>query len=150
MQLSETRLGTMVKLEPHGKALIKPLALLEERFLKWRGASVVALDMQNAEFVSTVFLAGCVELALGLSVAGQRLVLFNVAAHQQRLLELVEGYEKLLGFRSEEEMRSYVSSHLKEPERRLAEDGLCHAEKAFLWDRTRSDKSYRRSSTGFS
>ena len=141
MQLSEKPSGSVVKLEPRGDALIRLLALPEEWLLRWRGASVVALDMQNAEFVSTVFLAGCVEVALGLSAAGQRFALFNVSAHQQHLLELVEGYEKLPVFRSTGELHNYVSSHLKAPEHRLPDEGLCQAEKALLWDRTsRSEK----------
>jgi hypothetical protein len=133
MKAHEEVEGKVLRLEPEGDALIRHPLWPEDVLKGGDGAGVVAMDLRHAEFVSGVFLMDCAELARQLSALGRRLVLLNLSAHQQRLLELVTSGERLLVFDNEEELASYVLSVPAGFDYGKSEGGVSHAEKEVLW-----------------
>jgi len=133
MKAHEELEGKMLKLEPEGDALIRHPVWPEDVLKGSDGAGVVAMDLRRAEFVSGVFLMDCAELAQQLSALGRKLVLLNLSAHQQRLLELVASSERLLVFDNEEDLASYVLSVPAGFDHGKSDGGVSHAEKEVLW-----------------
>ena len=133
MKVHEELEGKVLKLEPEGNALIRHPVWPEDVLKGGDGAGVVAMDLQRAEFVSGVFLTDCAELTRQLSALGRKLVLLNLSAHQQRLLELVASGESLLVFDNEEDLASYVLSAPAGSDCGKSDGGVSSAEKEVLW-----------------
>jgi anti-anti-sigma regulatory factor len=125
--------GRVLRLEPEGNALIRRPVWPEDVLKHGDGAGVVAMDLRRAEFVSGAFLTDCAELARQLSAAGRKLVLLNLSAHQQRLLELVAGGERLRVLDNEEDLATYVLSVPAGFDYSKSHGGVSNAEKEVLW-----------------
>jgi hypothetical protein len=65
---------------------------------------LVALDLAGVEFISSLFLHGCVELGRDLAQTGRALVLLHLSAHHKRLLAVVEGGTRLAVLDDEDEL----------------------------------------------
>ncbi len=92
--------------------------------------ALVALDLREAEFVSSLFWQGCVELSRRLAAAGKQLVLLHVSDYQERLLELCEDTVRLLVLASEEELDDFARSLTSS---QAVEEGVTGTEKNMLW-----------------
>ena len=95
---------------------------------------LVVLDLEEADFISSLFLQGCVELSRALAAAGQQLALLHLSAHQEGLLDLVEGASRLSVLKDEAQVNRRLESLLPRPGRQAPDEGVTRTEKSMLWD----------------
>ena len=91
MELREDRQGGVLRLTVCDRALVKRPQWDEVLAAAGSGTALVALDLGPVEFVSSLFVEGCVRLKRLLAERGQALVLMALSAEHLRLLELVGG-----------------------------------------------------------
>jgi len=96
-------------------------------------APVVAIDFAGVDFVSSLFLQGCVELGRSLAQHGAHLLLLNLSASQRALLDLIEGASCLKVVDREAELAEVVASLAQESERAAQDEGVHRIEKRTLW-----------------
>ncbi len=92
--------------------------------------AIVALDLQEVQFVSSLFWQACVELHRRLAAQGRELVLLNLDETQRQLLELIEGAARVPVLGSKEELDEHASSVLAPPG---SDEGVSGREKKLLW-----------------
>ena len=131
MRVHDGQLPGVLRVTPGDKALVKALDWTELLAQRRPDTLLVVLDLGGVEFVSSLFLQGCVELARELARSGQQVALLNMAPHQERLLEFLDGASRLARLRAEPD----IGEHL----RSLAgagspDEGVTRAEKLMLWD----------------
>ncbi|MFO7958563.1 MAG: hypothetical protein R6X33_15850 [Candidatus Brocadiia bacterium] len=93
-------------------------------------ARIVALDLQEAEFVSSLFWQACVELHGRLAAQSRELVLLNLDESQRRLLELIEGATRMPVLGSKAELDRHAARGLP---RARSDEGVTGREKRMLW-----------------
>jgi len=93
-------------------------------------ATVMALDLREAEFVSSLFWQACVELHRRLAAQGRELVLLNLDESQRQLLELIEGSTRMPVLNGKAELDEHVASA---PPRAGSDEGVTNREKRMLW-----------------
>ena len=125
--------GGVLKLEVACKALIERPDWERLAGLNESAAPVVALDLKDAQFVSSAFLQGCVDLNRALACDGRQLVLLNLSAHHRRVLEITRGAAELLVLDCEERLHSLLPSLLATCALVEVEQGVTDAEKHALW-----------------
>ncbi len=94
---------------------------------------LVVLDLSAVEFLSSLFLQGCMDLAAQLAREGQGLALLNVSAYQEQLLELVNGAARLPLLADEAAVQEHLHAlgfHRPPGE---GPSGVSRAEKFTLW-----------------
>jgi len=96
-------------------------------------ARVVAVDLSGVDFVSSLFLQGCVELGRSLARSGALVVLLNLSTAQRALLDLIEGASCLKVVDREAELPGLVSSLAQESEAAPQDEGVQRIEKRTLW-----------------
>ena len=101
--------------------------------LRHQEAVVVALDLQGVDFVSSLFLVGCVELQRALAEDGRHLVLLHLARPHRALLELIDGGQALQVLENEDRLHTMAAACVA---RRSAgaEEGVTLREKRTLWE----------------
>jgi anti-anti-sigma regulatory factor len=99
--------------------------------LRQEGAALVALDLKAARFVSSLFLAACVELRRELVERGRTLVLMHVASHHKRVLELVDGAAQLPIVQTEDQLMARLAE--LNSAQGNGRGGVGHTEKSMLW-----------------
>jgi len=132
VHMSEQKRGEVLRLVPQEKALVRRPNWRDIRGLGNPGVIVVALDMAGVEFVSTSFLAGCVDLAGALAEDGKALVLFRPTDHQRLLLRIVSGGSRPGVVDNEEQLIARVLS-LRRQGGGVHEEGVSGTEKSMLW-----------------
>jgi len=91
---------------------------------------LVALDLHEPKFVSSLFWEGCIELGRRLAQTGRQLVLVYLDDRQKRLLELVAGGARLPVLDSEEDLEERLRSASVD---RPSAEGVTTEEKNMLW-----------------
>lgn len=89
----------------------------------------VALDLAGVDFMSSLFVQGCVELAGTLARRGQELVLLGLSTEQKRVLELVPGASRLPRFDDVRQLNEAIESAA----RGAPDEGVTTLEKGVLW-----------------
>ncbi len=90
----------------------------------------VALDLENVEFVSSLFWQSCVALARDLAARGGHLMLLNVSDQQRQVLSLVDGASALTFLQEGQSIGEEVVALRQESSRR---EGVNRSEKRMLW-----------------
>jgi hypothetical protein len=94
---------------------------------------LTVLDLGGVDFISSLFLEGCVALGRTLAGQGRELALLGLSPHQEQLLQLVEGSYRLRRFGGRQELRAYVGSLRAPRESPPGARGLTREEKFHLW-----------------
>jgi len=115
------------------KALVRAPDWSELLAQRRMGTLLVVLDLSGAEFISSLFLQGCVELARVLGRSGQQLALLNLASHQERLFEFVEGASRLALLHGEADVDRHLEA-LAAIGQAKQDEGVTGTEKLMLWD----------------
>jgi len=89
----------------------------------------VALDLSQADFISSLFVQACVDLAGTLAQRGQELVLLHLSAEQKHVLELVPGASRLPLFDDVTQLNEAIRSAAKG----APDEGVTTLEKGILW-----------------
>ena len=133
MKATQKRQGPILKVRFDGPCLLEAAPWDEIHALRRRGAALIVLDLQDAQFVSTVFLESCVELARCAAECGRAVAVLNASPHHRRVLELVQGRAALAVLQDEEELQRRAAELLVAPAEGRAEKGVSSAEKMLLW-----------------
>ncbi len=133
MEVSTDCQGPILKLEAGARALIERPDWDQVPGLHESHAAVVAIDLRDVEFVSSVFLKSCVDLNRTLACDDRQLVLLNLPARHKRVLDMTEGAAELLVLDSEQRLHSLLPSLLAECGLEGVEQGVTDAEKCVLW-----------------
>jgi len=123
--------GGILRLRAESKALVSRPDWHSQVALGRPSNLLVAVDLAGVEFVSSLFLAGCVRLGRRLACSGRMLVMLNLTPHHKRVLELVEGGSTLALVDDEQQLHARLMS-LK-PECGAPDGGVGAAEKNMLW-----------------
>lgn len=94
---------------------------------------LVVLDLAGADFLSSLFLQGCVELAGKLARQAQGLALLHVSPYQDQLLELVEGAARLPVLKDEAAVQEHLAALGFRSPPGDGSTGVTRAEKFTLW-----------------
>jgi hypothetical protein len=132
MHVEERHESGLLRIAPTDRALVAQPDWEPTLRLRRPDTALVALDLEQVDFISSLFLQGCVELGRKLAVHAQELVLLHLSPHQEQLLELVEGPIRLSVVHDEGELEG----RLAEARARLAGaggDGVSRNEKLMLW-----------------
>ena len=89
----------------------------------------VALDLSQVDFISSLFVQACVELAGTLAQRGQELVLLHLTGEQKRVLEFVPGASRLPLFDDVKQLNEAIQSAAKG----APDEGVTTLEKGILW-----------------
>ncbi len=130
MQFRQLRRDGSVVVRVLQKALVRPL--------DWRALTArtgpdtanLVIDLEEVEFISSIFLQSCVEQSRKLAERDGRIVLLHLNGHQKYLLELIEGSNRLSVLDSTEELSEHLENSVSSP---ASEAGVTPAEKRFLW-----------------
>jgi anti-anti-sigma regulatory factor len=95
---------------------------------------LVVLDLQGVDFISSLFLQSCVELARTLVAGGQQLALANLSPHQERLLGVIEGSSVLSVLKGEDQLKGRLELLRTAAAQGCSEKGVTPVEKRMLWD----------------
>ncbi len=132
MEVPTEQMAGVLRLKVGDRALVRPLdwrSLLPQRR---PDTVVVALDLEGAVFISSLFLQGCVELARELAASGQQLVLLHMQDQQERLLELIEGAPRLPVLNDDAQMESRLRFLAAQLDADGRDEGVTRAEKLAL------------------
>lgn len=94
---------------------------------------VVALDLQGAEFVSSLFLEACVGFSRELAAQGRQFVLLNPSQEHRRLLEIVDGAQRIPVACNQEYLRKHLRTLRPGQASSDGDDGVTRSEKTMLW-----------------
>jgi hypothetical protein len=133
MQVQEPQTAGVLRLEIGERALVGPPESQEILRLRGPDTVLVALDLRGAEFISSLFLQGCIELARTLAASGQQLVLLHLTPQQERLLEFVEGSSRLTVLNDDTRMDDQLRSLSACVASGAPDDAVTRAEKLMLW-----------------
>jgi anti-anti-sigma regulatory factor len=123
----------LLKVKVGEKALVRPPEWEEVLALRGPDTVLVVLDLREADFISSLFLQGCVDLSRVLADAGQQLALLHLSPYQERLLELVEGASRLLVLSGEEQVSEQLAALRVNAEPGGTDEGVTPPEKTMLW-----------------
>jgi hypothetical protein len=115
------------------KALVKRPEWDRVAGLRRPDASVVVVDLKDVDFISSLFLHGCVELNRSLAASGVHLVLLHLSPSKRAVLELVAGAAGLLMAKDERELSETVAALAGPVVRDGRDEGVARAEKRALW-----------------
>ena len=133
MKLKQQRHGPTLRLTAEEKVLLES-PRWEQALPPAEGeVALIVLDISPAEFVSILFLEGCVELARKSASRGRKVALLGPSPHCKRVLELVEGAGELVVLDNEDELEKRASSLLNADAQSDARKGVGSAEKTMLW-----------------
>jgi hypothetical protein len=133
MKIVSQNSDALLVLRTEQKALLRPPDWEERKELQNRKLALVAVDLGRSDFVSTLFLQGCVELARRLASRTCQLALCNVSDHQRKVLGLVDGTELVAVLESKIDKLQEVAARLRSEQEPDEDDGVSRAEKAVLW-----------------
>lgn len=128
MKAEECFYDRVVLLRVADRTLLLPPDWDEIAGLRREEVAWVALDLMNADFISSLFVRGCVELGSTLARRGKQLVLLHLSPDQKRVLELVPGASRLPVFDDERQFTEMVAS----AEQSAPDEGVTRAEKGSL------------------
>ena len=133
MRVQEERQDNLLRLRVAEKALVSRPRWDDVPALGRGEPDLVALDLKDVDFVSSLFLQGCVDLSRELARRGGRLVLVNLSPHHSRMLGVIEGAEKLLVLEGEEQLSDRLSAGAGQRPTGAPDQGVTGAEKRVLW-----------------
>jgi len=132
MDVREESDDGVLRVRVSGRTLVRPPQWDLLPSLRGGRHALVVLEFDGAEFVSALFLLGCVELGRALAGQGRKLVLMNLSPHHRHLLELVEGGADLPVLESEAELAERRAELAGAPPQQQGE-GVSNVEKRMLW-----------------
>lgn len=135
MNLESERQSWRVSLRPRDGALLEAPDWAELSELERRGVVFITLDMDGVDFVSTGFLEGCAALAREAEQRGQRFVMMHLTPHQEKLLGLIDGGDRITVLQGEDELAREAASLVPADTRNAPAEGVSNAEKIVLWSK---------------
>ena len=133
MRVEEHHEPGLLRLAATEKALVNRPDWAPVLSMRRADTLLVALDLEQADFISSLFLEACVELGRELAASGQELVLLHLSAHQEGLLELVEGPLRLSVLKDDDQLARRLAEITSRPGRQGQEEGVSRNEKLMLW-----------------
>jgi hypothetical protein len=103
--------------------------------LERRSVTLVVLDVSAAEFVSTVFLEGCVELARSAASHRQKVVLLGLSKHHRRVLSLLGEASRMTVLDGEQDLADRAAALVADCAAGGDTKGVSGAEKMVLWQK---------------
>jgi hypothetical protein len=131
MQVYESAPDGVLWLKAGEKALVKRPDAASILGLLRPDTALVVVDMEGVEFVSSLFLEGCVNLAGALAAQGRELVMLHMAQSQSRLLEMVDGGARIPVLDGAGQLIGRPEAARTRPPG--ADQGVTRAEKSVLW-----------------
>lgn len=133
MEVIQKRHGPVLRIRFAQKALLERPSWEEIPALEERGVALIALDLHEADFVSTQFLEGCLELARSLACHVRQVVLLNLSAHHSRVLALIDGGSSLPVLKDEQELARKAAALVAGSAEGQRAEGVSSVEKMILW-----------------
>lgn len=130
MRARDRRSDGLFLLQVTERTLVKPPDWDDFPGMQRQNVRLVALDLAEAQFVSSLFWEGCVSLKRKLAADGRELALLNLSDQQKQVLEMVEGATQLSVLDSERQLESKLEQLCGGggPDR-----GVTGTEKRMLW-----------------
>jgi len=123
----------MLTLKVGEKALVRLPDWDQIAGLRAGNASIVAIDLADVDFISSLFLQGCVELSRSLAARGAHVVLLHLSPSQRSLLQMVDGASGLVVADDEEQLKVALQSVTRASGSDPGTEGVTRAEKNALW-----------------
>jgi hypothetical protein len=133
MEVVAQQIPGVLRVRVAERTLVKPLDSQAVLDLRRPDTVVIALDLKGADFISSLFLQGCIELARTLVGSGQQLVLLHLLPQQERLLEFLVGTPRLLVLNDEAQLDDRLKSLAAAASPDGPHEGVTRAEKFMLW-----------------
>ena len=133
MQFQEYRQERLLRLAVRDRSLVERAEWDAVLALSGPPVALVALDLGEVEFISSLFLESCIQLRRLLAERGQALVLVNLSPDHQQLLDAVGGPGRLPVARDEAELAVRLSSLTAPESPGERREGVTPAEKSALW-----------------
>ena len=132
MRVREQFRDGMLTLAIDERALVKRPDWEQIAGLKRADTVVVAVNLAQVDFVSSLFLQGCAELSRALVERGGRVALLHLSPAQKVLLDMVDGASGLLTAEDEEQLRAVLGSRVPAAAARQ-DEGVTEMERNSLW-----------------